>query len=58
MLHHPIFLKENPCRTWITRFPPLAAKTVKQLAKQFSHFQDLGFGSHKLTLIANQDLNM
>ena len=31
MLHHPIFLKENPCCTWITRFPLVAAKTVNTL---------------------------
>ena len=30
MLHHPIFFKENPCCTWITRFPLLQATTVKQ----------------------------
>ena len=28
MLHHPIFLKENPCCTWITRFPLVQATTV------------------------------
>ena len=33
MLHHPIFLKENPCCTWITRFPLVQATTVKRLKK-------------------------
>ena len=28
MLYHRIFLKENPCCTWITTFPLVAAKTV------------------------------
>ena len=30
MLHHPIFLKENPCCSWITRFPLVQATTVKK----------------------------
>ena len=31
MLHHPIFLKENPCRTWITNPHLGTAGTDKDL---------------------------
>ena len=36
MLHHPIFLKENACCTWITRFPLVQATTVNMLKKMFN----------------------
>ena len=51
MLHHPIFLKENPCCTWITRFPLVQATTVKSYFWKPIHMADYNTYTQQLSRV-------
>ena len=51
MLHHPICLKENPCCSWITRFPLVQATTAQWRSQGLSGWASLSKMRKKISKV-------